>query len=242
MCVCECKSKDKSLIPVGHASAGSWTADWEERKRENLGLPAFSTKSACSRMKVNFSPFSCLLSIFATRPRSYTSSCALQQPLPRDWQAVFSPLGSERECVSCARITSFADAAGPFRISSDAVEILPRKHFITMAECGSWRTETQIGDWFVFRSPFRSLRFLLMRDCGSEASRMLCANCQCSGLQNRRGRVCIHFSLFLVTHRNVDPVVSGGVSPACAVLARGVAWCCAVQAGPCTRPLQACYS
>lgn len=27
----------------------------KEKKRENLGLPAFSTKSACSRMKVNFS-------------------------------------------------------------------------------------------------------------------------------------------------------------------------------------------
>lgn len=50
-------------------------------ERENLGLPAFSTKSACSRVEVTPPPS--FLPIFSTRPRSYESSCALQQPFPR---------------------------------------------------------------------------------------------------------------------------------------------------------------
>lgn len=52
-------------------------------ERENLGLPAFSTKSACSRVEVTPPPPPSSLPIFSTRPRSYESSCALQQPFPR---------------------------------------------------------------------------------------------------------------------------------------------------------------
>lgn len=41
-----------------------------------------------------------------------------------------------------------------------------------------------------------------------------------AGSQNRRGRVSVlFFFLFLVTHRNLESVVSGGASSACVVLA-----------------------
>lgn len=82
-------------------------------------------------------------------------------------------------------------------------------------------TETQVQDWSVCRSPFGSRRFPLMRYCRSEASR----NAVCQLPMQRAPRTVVDafpfffFFLFLVTHRNLESVVSGGASSACAVLA-----------------------
>lgn len=51
-----------------------------KKKKENLGLPAFSTKSACSRIVVNF-PY-----LLSSLP--HTPSQLDVQPCPSDWQAV----------------------------------------------------------------------------------------------------------------------------------------------------------